>query len=107
VEEAPPGVQPLILLDSYCCHMMASAVNVINDLGVQIEIIPGGCTGLCKQNGFGIGMPLKSQAQHLWEERMINEGVDNAVLCPPSSLLLTQWKTNSVQRIHNSTPSMV
>lgn len=34
VEEAPPGVMPLILLDSYRCNMMASVVNVINDLGV-------------------------------------------------------------------------
>ncbi len=106
VEEAPPGVQLLILLDSYCCHMMASVVNAINDLGVQIETTPGGYTGLCQQIDFGIDKPLKSQAQHLWEERMINEGVDNAVLCPPSCLLLTHWKANSVQLIHNSTPSM-
>jgi hypothetical protein len=55
VEEAPPGVQPLILLDSYCCHLMASVVNVINDLGVQIETIPGGCTGLCQPIDIGIG----------------------------------------------------
>jgi hypothetical protein len=107
VEEAPPGVQPLILLDSYCCHMMASVVNVINDLGVQIETIPGGCTGLCQPIDIGIGKALKSRARHLWEEWMIDEGVDNAVLRPPSRLLLTQWITDSVQRIRNSTPSMV
>ena len=106
VEEAPPGVQSLILLDSYCCHMMASVVNVINDLGVQIETIPGGCTGLCQPIDIGIGKALKSRARHLWEEWMIDEGVDNAVLCPPSCLLLTHWKANSVQLIHNSTPSM-
>ena len=29
---APPGIIPIILLDSYRCHVMASVVNVIQDL---------------------------------------------------------------------------
>ena len=38
---------------------------------------------------------------------MIDEGLDNAVLQPLSNLLLTHWITDSVQRICNSTTSMV
>jgi transposase-like protein len=106
IEEAPPGVQPLILLDSYRCHMMASVVNAINNLGVQIETIPGGCTGLCQPIDVGIGKPLKSRARHLWEEWMMDNGVNNAVLRPPTRLLLSLWITESAERIRNS-PSMV
>ena len=62
VEQAPPGGQPFVFLDSCCCHMMASVVNDFQDLGVQIETIPGGCTGLCQPISIGIGKPLKSQA---------------------------------------------
>ncbi len=72
VEGAPPGVQPVLFLDSFRCHMMASVVNDIQDLGVQIETIPGGCTGLCQPIDIGIGKPLKSRARYFWEEWIIN-----------------------------------
>ena len=42
IDQAPEGVQPIIKLDSCRCHMMASIVNDIQDLGVQIENIPSG-----------------------------------------------------------------
>jgi hypothetical protein len=43
---APPRIVPLILLDSYQCHIMALVMNVIQDLGCKVVHIPGGCTGL-------------------------------------------------------------
>lgn len=103
VEGAPPGVQPVLFLDSFRCHMMASVVNNIQDLGVQIKTIPGGCTGLCQPIDIGIGKPLKSRAWHLWEGWIINEGVNTAVLRPPSRLLLLQWITDLIQSIRDST----
>ena len=55
VETAPAGVQPTLFLDSYRCHMMTSIVNLITAQGVQIEHIPGGCTGLsCQLLDVGI-----------------------------------------------------
>jgi hypothetical protein len=46
----PPslGIQPVILLDAYRCHMMASVVNKITNLGIKVIHIPGRCTGLCQ-----------------------------------------------------------
>ncbi len=35
-------VIPLLLLDSYWCHMMGSLVEKINDLGDEVHHIPGG-----------------------------------------------------------------
>ena len=43
-DTAPEDVVPILFLDLYCCHMMNSVVNAIQDLGVQVEHIPGGCT---------------------------------------------------------------
>ena len=54
VGTAPQNMVPLLFLDSYCCHMMNSVVNVIQDLGVEVEHIPGGCTSLCQPVDFGI-----------------------------------------------------
>ena len=47
VDTAPENMVPLLFLDSYCSHMMNSAVNTIQDLGVEVEHILGGCTSLC------------------------------------------------------------
>ena len=35
VESAPESIVPLLLLDSYHCHVMASVVNEIQELGVE------------------------------------------------------------------------
>ena len=107
IKQALPGFQPPTFLDQYCCHMMACVVNIIQDLGVQIETIPGGCTGLCQPINIWIGKPLKSRARHVWEEWAINEGVNVAVLRPPLRLQLSQWINDCTQRIHESTPSIV
>ncbi len=44
VAKAPDNVVPLLILDSYCCHMMGSVVQRIQELGVEVQHIPGGCT---------------------------------------------------------------
>jgi hypothetical protein len=49
----PPGIIPIILLDSYCCHIMALVVNVIQDLGCEVVHIPGSCTGLVQPLDVG------------------------------------------------------
>ena len=72
VNTPPPGVQPVILLDSYQCHMMASVVSKISALGVEVIHIPGRCTGLCQPLDVGINRPFKSCIQQLWEEWMTN-----------------------------------
>jgi hypothetical protein len=66
---APPGIIPLILLDSYCCHIMALVVNVIQDLGCKVVHIPGGCTGLVSSRpqllSFRWAPPQARQHHHL------------------------------------------
>ncbi len=47
VAMAPDDVVPLLILDSYQCHMMASVVQMIQELGVEVKHIPGGYTSLC------------------------------------------------------------
>ena len=59
VETTPHNIIPLLLLDSYRCHMMASVVNEIQDLGVEVIHIPGGCTGLTQPVDVGVNKPFK------------------------------------------------
>jgi hypothetical protein len=53
VATAPEGVVPILFLNSFSVHMKASAVNAIQDLGVQVEFIPPGCTGLLQPVNVG------------------------------------------------------
>ena len=75
VDTAPDDVVPILFLDSYHCHMMNSVVNAIQDLGVEVEHIPGGCTSLCQLVDIGINKPFKAFLCKGWEKWMIDEGI--------------------------------
>ena len=43
VKTAPCHINPVLFLDSYHAHMMEEVVSRIQDLGVEVWHIPGGC----------------------------------------------------------------
>ena len=93
VESAPEGIVPLLLLDSYHCHVMASVVNEIQDLGVEGEHIPGSCTYLCQLVDIGINKPYKKHMRQQWELWMISEGmVEGTIIVGSSS---DSWKART------------
>ena len=88
---APPGIIPIILLDSYRCHVMASVVNVIQDLGCEVVHIPGGCTGLVQPLDVGYNKPFKTRVRKAWEEYMINNMRKNGSVESPSREEVSHW----------------
>ena len=68
VDTAPDDMVPILFLESYCCHMMNSVVNAIQDLGVEV-------TSLCQLVDIGINKPFKAFLHKAWEKWMINEGI--------------------------------
>ena len=90
VDTAPAGVEPVLFLDSYRFYVMASVVNVIQDMGVQVEHIPGGYTGLCQPIDVGIGKPLKDCVQNMWEDWMVEQG-ETVQFNPPSRQTVASW----------------
>ena len=91
VDTAPEDVVPILFLDSYHCHMMNSVVNAIQDLGVQVEHIPGGCTSLCQPVDIGINKPFKAFLHKAWEKWMIDEGIQSGTTSPPTRELIAKW----------------
>ena len=67
------NVVPLLLLDSYRCHMMALVVMWINELGVEVQHFPGGCTGLCQPVDVGVAKSFKDNLKNQWESWMIEQ----------------------------------
>jgi hypothetical protein len=68
----PPGIQPVILLDGYQCHMMQLVVSKVAVLGVEVIHIPGGCTGLCQPLDVDINKLFKHHCHLLWKDWMMN-----------------------------------
>ena len=99
VQTAPVGIQPILFLDLYCCHMMTSVVSAIQNLGVHVEHIPGGCTGLCQPVDVGICKPLKNWITKLWEDWMVQqlalqaEEGGNDKMEPPKQIIVARWVT--------------
>ena len=48
VATAPGNIIPLIQLDSYQCQLMPLVAGSIQQLSMEVEHIPGGCTSLCQ-----------------------------------------------------------
>ena len=99
VDTAPQNVVPLLFLDSYHCHMMNSVVNVIQDLGVEVEDIPGGCTSLCQPVDIGINKTFKAFLHKAWEKWMIDEGIRYGMTSPPTRELIAKWAVYAKDQI--------
>ena len=74
IATAPEHVIPVLVLDSYRCHMMASVVTRIQELGVEVMHIPGGCTSLCQPVDVGFNKPFKDRVRRQWVSWMIAFG---------------------------------
>ena len=99
---APVGIRPMLVLDSYRCHMMASVVTSIRNLGCDVHHIPGGCTSLCQPLDIAINKPLKDglrmhfQAWLRNKLAMLNNGVQ---LCNPTRHDVVRWTSDVMESI--------
>ena len=93
---APENIVPILFLDSYRCHMMASVVEKIQDLGVEVEHIPGGCTGLCQPVDVGVNKPLKDRLRRSWLAWMTQDAQQNGTVRPPTRGDISTWLVDSV-----------
>ena len=72
--------------------MMPSVVEAVQDLGVEVEHILGGCTGvLCQPIDVGVNKPFKHPIRHQWERCMIAKGLVHGMTSPPSRLDICRW----------------
>ena len=99
----PSGVEPILLLDSYRCHLMASVVTPVETLGIKVEHIPGGCTGLVQPVDVGVGKPLKNRVQRLYNDWMIEQGPETIKFKPPHRSQLAAWIIQSLKEIDTKT----
>jgi hypothetical protein len=100
VETAPAGIVPYLLLDKYKCHYQGSVANAIEDLGVEWDIIPGGCTGLVQPIDVGIGKPWKYRTRNRMEEWIMTQTTDR-VKPKEARMLVATWAAEAWERLPN------
>ena len=81
--------------------MMMLVVHVIEDLGVEVVHIPGGCTGLCQPIDIRIKKPLKNRVRNYWEGWMMMQGNDTVRFSPPSRETVSGWIVESLKKNSN------
>ena len=96
VAMAPDHVVPILILDMYRCHMMPSVVQMIQELGVEVQHIPGGCTSLCQPVDVGFNKPFKDRMRRQWFNWLINEGIIHGTMSPPARLDVAKWVHNAM-----------
>ena len=99
VLEAPDRIVPILFLDSHRCHMMASVVGKIQELGVEVEHIPGGCTGLCQPVDMGVNKPFKNRIREQLESWMVQEGIVHGTTSPPTREDIARWSLAAMQTL--------
>ena len=101
IATAPEHVIPVLILDSYRCHMMASVVTRIQELGVEVMHIPGGCTSLCQPVDVGFNKPFKDRIRRQWVSWMIAEGVIHGTTSSPTRRDVVGWVDRAVAEMRS------
>jgi hypothetical protein len=99
VATAPGDIIPLLILDSYQCHMMASVVSKIQELGVEVKHIPGGCTSLCQPVDVGFDKPFKYRVQKMWINLMIAKGVQEGTTTSLTRCNVAVWVDEAMAKM--------
>jgi hypothetical protein len=99
VATAPDDVVPLLVLDSYQCHMMASVVEMIQELGVEVKHIPGGCTPLCQPVIVGFNKPFKDCMRRKWTLWMMSKGIVHGTTSQPVRCDVVNWVNNAMREM--------
>lgn len=105
ISTAPDGVVPYLLLDDYKTHKTKEVCKRLDDLGVEWDLIPPGCTGLSQPVDIGIGKPWKSRVRFSWESYMVDNIEENSSLenLKPHEVrkLIAKWAQDAWDKLPN------
>jgi hypothetical protein len=79
--------------------MMGLVVQKIQELGVEVKHIPGGCTSLCQPVDIGFNKPFKDCLGKLWISWMIAEGVIHGMTSAPTRLNIATWVHDTMRQM--------
>ncbi len=79
--------------------MMGLVVQKIQELGVEVKHIPGGCTSLCQPIDIDFNKPFKDCLWKLWISWMISKGVIHGMPSTPMRLNVATWVDEAMKEM--------
>jgi hypothetical protein len=76
---------------------MGSVIQRIQELGVEVQHIPGGCTSLCQPVDVGFNKPFKDRVRQAWHNWMMAEAVIHRTKRSPTRLDVATWVANRME----------
>ena len=77
--------------------------NQLQEMGVEVIHIPGGCTGLCQPVDVGFNKPFKDRVRRLWTDWMIDEGLNSGTTSAPTRKVVAEWIDAVLTEMRNET----
>ena len=103
VATPPPGIMPLLYLDSFRVHMMGSVVSAIQAIGVEVEFIPPGCTGLVQPVDVGYNKSFKAKVKDQYMNWLMVQDPDAPI--PTTTLRdVVGWVLAAAELLSLATP---
>jgi hypothetical protein len=102
VAMAPVGIIPILFLDSFKIHLLGSVADTIQKLGIEIEFIPAGCTGLVQHIEIGCNKPFKSNMKRVYTNWLMSQDADTPFRSP-SCQEVSAWIIEAVGGISDQT----
>ena len=100
------GIIPILFLDSFSVHLLGSISDAIQNLGVEIEFIPGGCLGLVQPIDVGINKPFKSNMKKLYTDFIMGQDPDGQIR-GATRIEVSGWILEAVGQISEATTKNV
>ncbi len=75
VAKVPHGKVPIILLVHFTVHKTSRVVDVIQQLGIEVEFIPLSCTGMVQPMDVGYYKSLKANVGNQYRECKLPSGL--------------------------------
>jgi hypothetical protein len=63
----------------------------IQEPGVEVKHIPGGCTSLCQSVDVGLNKPFMDHIWKMWIKWMINKGISQGRMSMPTRHDVSMW----------------
>jgi transposase-like protein len=91
VANKPDDVDCILIIDTLKSHVSAKTIEKCASIGIQVEIIPGGCTSLTQPCDIGINKPFKDRLKGEWWKWIEEGGLNRSIFNNPTRETIGKW----------------
>ncbi|KAG7344198.1 DDE superfamily endonuclease [Nitzschia inconspicua] len=91
IQQRADGAPVVLFLNHFSCHYSDIVKAKFDSIGVQLKLIPKGCTSVVQPIDVGVNKPFKDRIKSQWWEWTIGFGQDGGNIPTPSREDVQHW----------------